>query len=556
MVPILDPRRDARLARGHRKQVAGDVEGGVTQGLVAEIPLRVGDEIEHFPGEGTRPVRSLPAEEIERHAAGGGGADRRIAQRHLQFGGVVGVVLLLEPLVLAVAAVRIPEEVAAAQRPGSLDAQRPEIRVHILVEQTRARFQRSAAEKGKRPGRRRQVHAEGVVGIVRGNEEPVRDPAAATRPQAERFGRRLRRRRAVGIRHGGEQFGVRPDPVPGGGEQVDPLVGGTQVVEAGAVIVEAVGGRERMKIAPVRIGGIELGDVGPTVVKDAVVQRHARAAGMVRPEYEPPLGRERRAQRAGHIATGGVRIGEGGARPGGRLDAAFVAVAGAQHQVGGPVARAPLQPGLGGLAVALREVAAGLQVEPQAAEIPVGDDVDHPADGVGAVDGRGAVLQDLDPLDDVVRNRVQIDVAGYAGGRRTRHPAAAVHQHQRALGFHVAQRNLHRTRADAGAVLGKAGIARHVELRIGRGPGNGQVLQSVAQIGQPGALELIPAQRRDRRPLGQRVAAKPRTGDDDFLDRGPGLGADAVKRDGGEDRGNRQREAASRTTFATTNIRP
>ena len=56
-----------------------------------------------------------------------------------------------------------------------------------------------------------------------------------------------------------------------------------------------------------------------------------------------------------------------------------------------------------------------------------GDDVDDARDRVGAVDGRGTVLEHFDPLDDRSGDRVEIHRAA-----ERRHPAPAIHQYQRA----------------------------------------------------------------------------------------------------------------------------
>jgi len=63
-------------------------------------------------------------------------------------------------------------------------------------------------------------------------------------------------------------------------------------------------------------------------------------------------------------------------------------------------------------------------------------EVDHAADGVRAVHGRGAVRQDLDALDGRQGNLVQVLRRGGEGGLGD---AAAVHQHQRAVRAQAAQ---------------------------------------------------------------------------------------------------------------------
>ena len=74
-----------------------------------------------------------------------------------------------------------------------------------------------------------------------------------------------------------------------------------------------------------------------------------------------------------------------------------------------------------------------------------GDDVHHPGDGIGAVDGRGAVLEDFDPVNGDIRDRVQVDTVDLAAGARRR-KAAAVHQDQGAARVQAAQAE----RVDAG----------------------------------------------------------------------------------------------------------
>src|SRR5690606_34880468 len=84
----------------------------------------------------------------------------------------------------------------------------------------------------------------------------------------------------------------------------------------------------------------------------------------------------------------------------------------------------------GGTFLGLAALALGLadaQGDLDAAEVLAGDDVDHAADRVGAVDGRGAVGQDLDALHRSQRDRVQVlALAHHRGGRG----ATAVDQDQ------------------------------------------------------------------------------------------------------------------------------
>ena len=68
-------------------------------------------------------------------------------------------------------------------------------------------------------------------------------------------------------------------------------------------------------------------------------------------------------------------------------------------------------------------------------EILVGDVVDHPRDGVRAIDGRCPAGDHIDPLDQHLRQGADID---QAVGRGRRH-AVAVEQSQSAQSAHVAQ---------------------------------------------------------------------------------------------------------------------
>src|SRR5690606_30542444 len=63
-----------------------------------------------------------------------------------------------------------------------------------------------------------------------------------------------------------------------------------------------------------------------------------------------------------------------------------------------------------------------------------GDDVDHAGDGVGAVDGRGAVLQHLDAVHQRQRDGVEVHRGAHAGARGLVHPADAVHSTSTRLG--------------------------------------------------------------------------------------------------------------------------
>ncbi|MCW1776788.1 hypothetical protein NB693_20440 [Pantoea ananatis] len=125
-------------------------------------------------------------------------------------------------------------------------------------------------------------------------------------------------------------------------------------------------------------------------------------------------------------------------------------------------------------ALARAVAAAGLAVVGRdfaALEVLAQDEVDHAADGVGAVHRRGADLQHFDVVDHVGRDRVDVVVLD----------AVAVDQDQRALLAQAAQGD------GRGAVA-----AAVVDLRVGRGAGDaGQRLQQVAQGLLAALLDLL-----------------------------------------------------------------
>ena len=133
-----------------------------------------------------------------------------------------------------------------------------------------------------------------------------------------------------------------------------------------------------------------------------------------------------------------------------------------------------------------------------------GDDVDDAADGVRSVDGRGPVLEHLDPLDDGGGNGVEVD--GGVGPGPARHEAAAVDQHQGALGSEPAQ-------VDAGGAvppvvgLGVDGVGLHDEG-----------LQHVPDGGQALPPDLLLRHDGDRRRREAFRALDAGAGDGDLLD--------------------------------------
>ncbi|MNI37495.1 hypothetical protein D3C73_915880 [compost metagenome] len=126
-------------------------------------------------------------------------------------------------------------------------------------------------------------------------------------------------------------------------------------------------------------------------------------------------------------------------------------------------------------------VLALVEVRFGAVEVLLGDDVHHAGDGVRAVDGRSAVLQDVDALDHRGRNGVQVDAAVQTGG-----PATAVDQHQGALGAQVAQADASRT------------VTAVVEGAVQCGTVGGNALQDVGDRGHALLLDVGAGQAQDR----------------------------------------------------------
>ncbi len=117
---------------------------------------------------------------------------------------------------------------------------------------------------------------------------------------------------------------------------------------------------------------------------------------------------------------------------------------------------------------------AATQTQLGALEILPGDDVDHPGHRVGAVHGRGAVLEHFDALHRHQRQCVEVDegVAQPIGGKAVIGQAASVEQHQGVLLRQPAQADARRARRPAvvgGFVGGVARVGRDRAQRVGHG---------------------------------------------------------------------------------------
>ena len=215
-----------------------------------------------------------------------------------------------------------------------------------------------------------------------------------------------------------------------------------------------------------------------------------------------------------------------------------MAIAAAQQQ-----ARAVIGETVGqaGVIVAVRPVdigVAALQLEP--VEILAGDEVDHAADGVGAVGGGRAVLEDFHPANGRLGQEVGVDEDRT---RRGRHPAA-VEQHQGPLGAQAAEVGAADARGLAGAELvGFTHRALHGRDR----------LDQVHRRGRPLLLEFVGADDVHRQGGVLRRTGDEGAGDDHFFHHGGRVGARSLGRSGtgrksrgdGEDRSGHQIMRAS-----------
>ena len=123
-----------------------------------------------------------------------------------------------------------------------------------------------------------------------------------------------------------------------------------------------------------------------------------------------------------------------------------------------------------------------------------GEEVGHARHGVGAVHGRRALLQDLDPVQRDRRERVHVHEAASVHPHRHVRLAPAVEQHQRPRGSQAAKVHAG-DRLGHGGGLGRVGEA--VPFAEGAVAG-AQVLEEVRGLGRPLFGEAPPARHRDR----------------------------------------------------------
>ena len=216
-----------------------------------------------------------------------------------------------------------------------------------------------------------------------------------------------------------------------------------------------------------------------------------------------------RAARAGDLAGGGrdrlAGLGDVGDR-GGRAAAGIVGAKGFRTRRAGfladailalisngafNMAPAPEQIGAGRHIRLVRETVligrnARIELVLDAAEILVEDEVDHPGDGVGTVDRRGAAGDHVDAAHQRLRQGADIDAAVLVGGRK----AHAVQQDQGSLLSEIAQ-----VEEVAAGVAGRA-----ARVALGRAVDeNRQLVQGVPQVGGGGGQQLLGADGGDGR---------------------------------------------------------
>ena len=192
-----------------------------------------------------------------------------------------------------------------------------------------------------------------------------------------------------------------------------------------------------------------------------------------------------------------------------------VAIAGGQQH-----ARAVAGVAIGdaGVVLAVRTVDRRIaSLDFQAVEVLAGDEVDHAADGVGAVGGGRAVLQHFDPADGGAGDQVGVHIDGAGRGGH----AAAVEQHQGAFGAEAPEVGAAGARRLTGAELvGFTDDALHGGDRLHQVDGRGGAL----------LLKFVIADDVDGQGGVFRRARDERAGDDDLFNHGGRVSARGLSR--------------------------
>ena len=168
----------------------------------------------------------------------------------------------------------------------------------------------------------------------------------------------------------------------------------------------------------------------------------------------------------------------------------------AHHQAGAPAARRAAPGKLVAVAAcAARGVAARLQPKVQPLAALAGHDIDGPAHGARAIHRRGAAGQHLDPLHHGQGDGVQVGRG--IGPAPAVGPAAAIDQHQGALGAQVVKVHAHAAVAVQVALVGARALAGQALQKLPQGKGAAvQDVQPAVGAGRGGACDIGAAQAR------------------------------------------------------------
>ncbi|MNK91715.1 hypothetical protein D3C87_1118290 [compost metagenome] len=288
-----------------------------------------------------------------------------------------------------------------------------------------------------------------------------------------------------------------------GAGRVNTLRLGVVIVARQAGDVEAVVGR-----SPRAIAGQAVGDDGRGRGAEARAGAEEGVVGQARQD-EQTIGAGARRRDRDQAGAGQIAVR--------RQDRAVLHIAGREDQGAVVETLAEVGDGLELLAVAaIGRTVTGAQAH--AVEVAQGLDVDHPGDGVSAIDGRGAVLQHLDALDHAQRHGVQVDEVAEAALAHAVHPAMPVDQNQDAVAAALGAAEV--AQVDRGSAVGGPLGAVAVQADARRR----QLLQQVADRGGAGVLDVLGGQGQHRPNRVSVLALNPRAGDDDLIDRGRGLG--------------------------------
>lgn len=481
----------------------GQFTGGVEENrlLLGETVGRAGvaDVIEHFLGDGAR-----AAEEVERYAARNRVAGRAAlivaaavheARADGCFDAAAHETAFVDTAAIGATEVvgHVPAPVVFTQNGDlfghlALESDHGAEGVDVLQEVTVAGLYEAAAHVD-------EVAAERVVDIVARDRQPLRD-------DEKRRGSQFLVRAAVGVRGLEETANVLAELVITSGENVVALLRSDQVV-VGLIVVQ-------IALADVKVAvGAEVAPAGLGIVEAKA--RGAAATDRGLPQVVAGLAEavDDGALRGGGAAAGGdlasleveelVRLAVGAFAS---KDVALLVVTSGEQDaalVGGVTGGNAEVVDIAETVTGGADVASGFG----AAEIATGDDVDHAADGVGAVHRRGAVLEDLDALDDGGRDGVEVHRRVGAG--TARNVAAAVDQNQSSASTEA-------TQADA-----RGSAAAIVELDVDAVGLRREVLQDVADRDEAGGVDFGPVEYGHRSRRVGDFAPNCRTGDDDDL---------------------------------------